>query len=217
MKILILTILLTFFNFSYCFSQFTITKKDKTISLDTNRVWGIQTNSVLLLSIFDYKYYNKKQKYKSYSKFKLDTIKAMTKIGDTLKFGVTVVQYYRDTVTGNIYSNPQIEKEWNKGNNRSKPVLKDTTFYFAISDIRQLQVQTRQYRHGDAMGIFGMFVMGTGVTIFSIVTVLKGNPNGYYGLGLGAGMLGLTRHWIKKAKWLEDFKIGNRGWTIVAK
>jgi len=75
-------------------------------------------------------------------------------------------------------------------------------------------VQTRAYRHTDAMGVVGMIVIGTGVTIYSIVTVLEGNENGYYGLALGAGMLGLAVHWLKKGSWLQEFDIKKNKWTI---
>ena len=217
MKTLILTAFLTLYTTSYCFCQLALTKKEKTISLDTNRIWGIKTNSVLLLSVFDYKYDNKRKKYNTYSKFRLDSITKMIKLDDTLKVSAVIIKHFRDTLTDEIYSNAEIEKQWNNGNYRSKHISKDTTFCFNLTDIRELNVQTRQYRHVDAMGIFGMFLMGTGVTIFSAVTVLEGNPNGYYGLALGAGMLGLTKHWVNQAKWLEDFKIGNRDWKIVVK
>src|ERR1700741_3051529 len=127
MKTSITTVLLAICLHHFCFSQLVLAKKDKIISLDTNRIWGIQTNSVLLLSIFDYKYYAKKeQKYKDKTLYRLDTVKSIKKVDDTLEFAVHIVQHYRDTVSGEIYSNTQIEKEWNMGNFKSKRVLKDT-------------------------------------------------------------------------------------------
>lgn len=214
MKASIITVLLVICSYHCCFSQLGLVKNNKIISLDTNRIWGIQTNSVLLLSIFDYKFYAKKEKYNDKTLYRLDTVKSIKKIRDTLEFAVSIVQHYRDTVSGEIYSNIQIEKEWNMGNFKSQRVLKDTIFRFAISDIKQLKVQTRAYRHTDAMGVVGMIVIGTGVTIYSIVTVLEGNENGYYGLALGAGMLGLAAHWLKKGSWLQEFDIKKNKWTI---
>jgi len=56
--------------------------------------------------------------------------------------------------------------------------------------------------------------MGTIITTIGIVTVLEGDENGYFGLALGAGMLGVTIHWVKKASWLQEFDIKNNKWTI---
>jgi len=214
MKTSIITVLLIICSHHFCFSQLVLEKNSKIISLDTNRIWGIQTNSVLLLSIFDYKFYAKKEKYKDKTLYRVDTVKSIKKIGDTLEFAVRIVQYYRDTVSGEIYSNTQVENEWSRGNFKIERILKDTIFSFSISDIKELNVQTKAYRHTDPMAIVGMFVIGTGVTIYSIVTVLEGNENGYYGLALGAGMLGVTIHWLKKGSWLQEFDIKKNKWTI---
>lgn len=214
MKFLLLIAILSTLSVNDGFSQLIITKKNKRVSLDTNRIWGVNTNSVLLLSIYDFKYYSKRDKYKGYQLFRLDTVKNLKKNKDTLEFAARIIKYYRDTISNEIISNTQTDKEWRKGKFSSKPVFLDTTFHFAFSNIQQLKIQTRNYRHRDGLGIFGMFVMGTGVTLFSVVTVLQGNENGFYGLALGAGMLGLTKHWINQSRWLKEFKTTKNGWTI---
>ena len=214
MRTSIITVLLTICSYHFCFSQLVLTKNNKIISLDTNRIWGIQTNSILLLSIFDYIFYAKKEKYKDKTLYRLDTVESIKKIGDTLEFAVRIVQHYRDTVSGEIYSNTQVENEWSRGNFKIQRILKDTIFSFSISDIKELNVQTKAYQHMDPMAIVGMFVMGTIITTIGIVTVLEGDENGYFGLALGAGMLGVTIHWVKKASWLQEFDIKNNKWTI---
>jgi len=142
MKTSIITVLLTICSYHFCFSQLVLTKNNKIISLDTNRIWGIQTNSILLLSIFDYIFYAKKEKYKDKTLYRLDTVKSIKKIADTLEFAVRIVQHYRDTVSGEIYSNTQVENEWSRGNFKIQRILKDTIFSFSISDIKELNVQT---------------------------------------------------------------------------
>jgi hypothetical protein len=216
MKTLIFLTILSIWTSNKCFSQLTLTKKTKSVSLDTNRVWSIKSNSVRLLSYWDYRYRKRINKYPAHLTFRVDSIKQIVKMGDTLKVSAVLLLHYIDTLDGTISSISEADNHWN---NRNRRVLKDTTFLIRMNDIYEMQVQTKPANFEDNLGMaaVGMFVIGTVGTVVGTVEVLKGHPYGYLAIGGGVAFLGYLRHELRKSKWFDKFKIGEKDWKIVAK
>ncbi|RYY43747.1 MAG: hypothetical protein EOO06_19265 [Chitinophagaceae bacterium] len=213
MKTLILFSLLTLAAVT-CFSQLSLVNKKRVIRLEASKILGVQTDRTnLQVPTYIVKYARGKTGGEK-TVYLLEKVHAVKTVADSMLLPVTIIQHYQDSISGEIYSNTQVKREWAQGNYRGKPILQDTIFQFAIADIRQLRIQTKEPRSADGMGIFGMLTIGTAVTIYSAVTVIKGNGNGYYGLALGTGMLGLGSHWIKQSRWQEDFTISSKKWSI---
>ena len=196
--------------------QLSLTKKNKGISLDSNRVLSIKANSIILLSYLDYNYHKKIKKYPVALSFMADSIKKIARIGDTLKVQALIMKHYIDSVTGVISSTFEAGQHWNV---RNKRVLIDTTFYFGITDIREIMVQTKKpnYEDGPGMAVVGMFILGTSATIVGTIEVLKGHPYGYLAIGGGLAFLGYMKYSLKKNKWFHNFKIGKKDWKIETK
>jgi hypothetical protein len=207
----VLLILVFILSFLQGISQLVLVKGNKQVKIDTNKILGFNSSTVVVASVYDYT----RKSSSIVPVVSTDSIRGVFFKGNNMTAIARTFICYVDSFSGQHYTPAERQQLYLKGYNKMFPIFKDTTVTTPLDNISSITLKTREYRRGgDGMGIFGMFVMGTGVTIFSTVTVIKGNNNGFYGLGLGALMLGLTRHWIKQAQWFKRYEISNKKWRI---
>lgn len=197
------------------FSQNYIERHGKKISLDTNRIWSIKTDSVWLHSIFETISVYKKEKYLFYKKYQLDSVYHIIKEGNNILIKARIIELYEDTVSKQSFTTLEYYKFRSGGEPFFfKPLERDTIFRFPKESIQNIEIQMRPYRRTDGLALLGLIFMGTIATVSGTVAALKDDEEELYNLGVGVGFYTLAYRMIKRGRWIYSYKTSKNRWTI---
>ncbi len=208
-----LTFFLLYF-FIPAYSQVQLTKNRKTIPIDPTKILNIETE-LDFISVFGHDYQNDKAGNPK-PKCKVDFFKDIDVHGDSVIILAKTTVQYRDSISGKIYTNKEMENEKRKGNTFFSvyPIVKDTTFYFDKADIRRIRVRIKDETYGGGIGIVGLMLIGTVFTIGGTVDAIKGDDKGFISIGVGVLMFGAAKYMIDRSKWFKDYQIEKKKWAI---
>lgn len=198
-------------------AQIKLLWNEKTFTVQPDKITGLKTSNLLLLTSGNYNKYTSKKRYRSYTKGILLSVKEITSSSEMIFLHVQLLTAYTDTISKELYTIQNYSEEAKKQNiyllRSLKPITKDTLLSFPLTEMREIQVKTNA-NTGGGFGILGLLLMGTALSGAGVVETIKEGFVGVYILGLGAGILGVASLMFKEVQSETNFKIGRNHWEI---
>ncbi|MDJ1485342.1 hypothetical protein QNI16_32925 [Cytophagaceae bacterium YF14B1] len=196
-------------------AQITLTKKNKIQKVDAAHILEVKTTHTLLLSWYDYNSHIRKKKYVGYDKYLVSSVNSFELKNDSLYMNVQLLDSYQDTLTGQKYTVSEASKYKLYATRSIKAIRKDTSFHFALSDITEMQVQTKQPA-GGGFSIAGLYLFSALSAGGAIISAINGSEVTYVMLGMAVVCYGAARYVQHRVQWWDDFKIHKKKWRITA-
>lgn len=196
------------------YSQVKVTKGRKIVTIEATRILQIETKFDIISAPGSGRPNDKGNEAKA--KYNVDVIRDIDARHDSIVILARRTTHYKDSVTGKIYSNKEMENEYDKGNMFFSVyrVTNDTTFHFEKSDVIRVRIRIKDNAKGGGFGTVGLALMGTALTITGTISAVDGEAGGFALIGAGVLALGTAKYLVEKSRWFKDLYIGSDQWMI---